>query len=317
MNKATAIVGGLVVVGTVAGIAIAMGGGDTPPKVRPPYTKRVVPPQTPAEIEAVKQVFCTCFRGGATTQAPLVACALKQVYGEVPWPSRPGDDPSLAEVETRFASLAGQLIALPNAAARDAWCGSVGPQPDEPIPTPPPPVEPPQPPTVDPIDRIRDIASPLLSTTPKPGAFFIIEQGAGGIESTIKAALASVGIYNAKYQKVVLPAMQALSAGPRWNRPLYSRKKSTNPNTNEYWASNGRVINPAWLPRNDDARAALLNGRKPRRNINDSGNKTGAGSSYGLVWIPKFDAELAAQDVWSVRPADLDPPAELLDLLGM
>lgn len=320
MSKVAWVVGIVGVVGATAGVAYALSGDDTPNRPRGPYRKQVVPPQTPAEVEAVRQMMCTCYRGGATTESALVACALKQVYADVPFPSAPGDDPSLAEVEKRFGVMARELVELPSAAARDAWCGTEGPDPT-PDPTPDPEVVDPE--VVDPVQpqdpkaRIRELAEGLLSNVSVPGSLFVVAQGHGGLEKAAREAFAAVGIMQPGYQQLVLPLMKAMAAGKRYNRKLYGRAKSTDPNKNEYWAFDGQVINPAWLPRNVDARAALLTGKKPTRNIDNKGNKTGSGSSYGVVWVPKFDVGLAEQGVFDVANADLDPTPELLDLLGM
>lgn len=293
------IVGGVLGTAAIAGVALAMGGDGK----RPPHKGQVVPPQTPEEVAAVKQVICTCYRGGATTEGPLVTCALRQVYEGVPFPSQPGDDPSLAEVEKRFGVWARELLAQPSAAAREAWCGTPGEvDPD----LPPPPVD-------DTKARIRTIAESLIVETPIRNTLFAISQGHAGIETAARQAFEAAGVQSPSYQKLVLPLMKSMSAGKRWNRKLYSRKKD--PNKNEYYATDGRTINPAWLPRNDDARAALLTGRTPVRTINDAGNKTGGGSSYGLVWIPDFDVDLAQQGVFDALA--IDPPAEMLDLLGL
>lgn len=315
-------------IGGVAFFAMS-GGGDEPSKpTRDPFTKPIAAP-TDNELVAVKQVMCACFRGGATTRDELVVCSLRQVYGtDDDWATLletvEGDTAGLAEVTGLFRRLAADLLRQPTDNAVDRWCSGNEPvEPEKPDPEKPEPEKPdpekpdPEKPDVDVPDEWRA----LNSGTPYPGSFYAITQGDNGIEALARETLVGVGIESPSYKNLVLPLSAALSRGPRWNRKLYARtsKPKTPNNASEApWSFDGKIIKPAWLPRNQNANARILQGERVERNIASDGDKIGSGTSLGTVWIPLFDIDVAVNDgVLVIKAADYDPPAEFLDAIGM
>lgn len=307
------IVGGALVGGLIAAVAFA-GDGES----REPWTKPIALPENDDEMLAVKHAICTCFRGGVTDLRGLAVCSLKQVYADVPWEKLTdtveGDHASVAKVRDLFFGLSAELLKIPNAAGVDQWCGNI---------VPPPPPE--KPDIVIPADVVDDdeekkkrrleLWDDLSSDVEVPGSLFRIAPGHKGIqraaENALKAAgadLKAVGSFNA----LTRPYMLAMSQGPKWNRNLYARTSEQG----EWWASDGKVIGPAWLPRNADARAAILLGHFPARTITATGAKLPnvVATNYGVVWLPKVDADLLAEGVLSI--VGIDPPQELLDLLA-
>lgn len=310
---------GLAIVG---GVAVALSGGDANASTtRDPWTKPIDPP-TDDEMGAVKQAFCTCFRGGATDEDTLTVCALKQVYGDEPWADLltavPGDSRELRNVIGKFRDLARELLAMPNEASITNWCGGGGPV----IVDPPRDIDPVVDPVIDPPEdpkaKLRDMWLAMQSETAEAGKFRTVRKGDAGIEAMAREILRSAGIDEPHYQNLVRPMMVALSAGKRWNAKLYGRvaKKKTPNQADETWySSDGQVIKPAWLPRHENANAAVLQGRMPKRNIFNDGDKVGPGSSYGTVYGPRFDVELARdQGVLVLDDDGVDPPAEFLAL---
>lgn len=310
----------LAAVGVVGVLGVALSGGDADASdntTRDPWTKPIDVP-TDEEMSAVKQAFCACFRGGATDEETLTVCALKQVYGDEPWKDLlvavNGDSREVRTVVGTFRKLARELLELPNDAAVTQWCGGTVP---DPIVDPPPP-----PPEDDPKTKVRNWWLEMKSAVAMPGFFREIVQGDGGLEVLAREVYKALEIDSPDYQDLVLPLMISFSRGKRWNRKLYGRtaaKKTANSAGETWYASDGTVIKPAWLPRNEDADAAVLAARAPKRNIYNDGKKMGPGSSYGTVYVPRFNVELARdQGVFVVDDdANYDPPAEFLALLGM
>lgn len=323
MKKRSGLLWGLGAAAAV-GIGFALLGGDAnaSESTREPWTKTIDLPDTPAEIAMVKTTICTCWRAGVTDELDLGFCTLERVYEDVPWrkllPPREGDDPSLYNVAALIAGWVLEFLALPTEAAREAWCSGddgLGPLPEPPGPEPEPEPEPEPSPTLgtglSDVGKRKLVLDGLVSTQAVDGAlwrtFAKDPVGVGGIETIAKTMLKAAGVAKPDYHALVLPLMKAIVNG--WNR-VYARSAKGG----EYWAVAGEVVDPALRPTHKDAVAAILAGHYPERNIDNAGKKIGAGAEYGLLWLPKFDHDLARQGVLEILAPE--PPAELLNLLS-
>lgn len=165
------------------------------------------------------------------------------------------------------------------------------------------------------------VLNPLVSATPRPGRFYqVIANGpnASGNNGVLAQALNSVAPGRGSNAQLRLAYLDHMTRG--WNL-IYSRNVPTGD-----WPAlyNFRGVNlgPAWLPRNDNAVAAIVAGRMPQRTIAANGAASGGGSSYGLLWLPDIDAEELQQAAAlriKDRPDGSDPympPPELLNLLS-
>lgn len=297
------VLGGLAVAG---GAAAFLSGGDASADGGEPWPDGVDDLKPGKETEMAKQVVCTCYRGGAKELKELTLCALRQIWEKPPWKrimenSRDGDHPSLQKRIAKISGWAQQAI------ANDGWCDDSEPPPEE--------EEKPEDETES--EKRKRIFGELISDTPVGGSLWQTKKddgiGSGGLETIAKTVLKAAGIPDpgAYYHKLVLPLMRSLSAGTRWNRPLYAAS------SDKYWASNGQSVGYAMYPRHKNARLAILEGRMPERNISMSGNKSGEGGEFGMLWIPKFDVDTARQyHEFIVDDEGLDPPARLLDMLA-
>jgi hypothetical protein len=301
------VIGGLAVTGLViGGIAFAMSGDDDAPSgPRDPWTDPVVPPQTPEEIAALRQVLCTCFRGGATELDALTVCALKQVYAEVPWPAQAGDHPSLASVTNTVRLTAADLLKQPTAAARDAWCGTTVDPPPPDGPTPDEPTDVPDTPEAR-ADLIRTF------TTGKEGGF---TQPVGGqtLTGLVEKAYA---IPSTPVQRVrAVLRCQVLSV---WNLLMFGVPESGNDYGHAQYNGRWYSLKAVMLPRNEDVIARVLANAKVRRTVGWSdADATGAGFRYGLVWnrhVARSGGVISCDS--DIFAPENNPPADVLAAMG-
>lgn len=166
-----------------------------------------------------------------------------------------------------------------------------------------------------------DVLNPLVSATPRPGRFYkVIKDGpdASGDNGVLAQALNSIAPGRGSNATLRLKYLDHMTRG--WNL-IYSRNIAT-----DYWPApynfRGVNIGPAWLPRNDNAVEAIVEGRMPKRTIAANGAETGGGSSYGLLWLPDIEAD-ELEHAAAIRIKQRDdgsdpymPPPELLSLLS-
>jgi hypothetical protein len=118
--------------------------------------------------------------------------------------------------------------------------------------------------------------------------------------------------------------IRCVTSGPRWNWPLYASTYFTEPDFPAYYGVNGQGLARAFMPWNDDARAAIVQRRMPNRGFTQAGSKIpGVGNKYGLLWLPPVGLAELEQGIvtcgtmeWEDGSSSIDPPPELLALVG-
>lgn len=324
-HKVALAAGGL---GLVA--AVFLFSGDAGASTRPAWTEPLDLPSTDEEWTKVKTSICTCGRGGAQGRELLV-CVLDKVYEGVPWTAildskglQDGDHPSLLAVIEAIGTLVLEYEQLPNEAAREAWCPKpFSPNPavfDPPAPgpvlpgvfDPPAPAGPVFPPPPTPFEVRKKRLNELLSDLPVGGALWLpkYQMYPNNPSDTARAMLSNAGITDPKNSLVA--ALVGKLSCPAWNRK-YAKINAEAPS---YAICNGWYIGPAYLPRNADARASILEGKLPPRTIKDNGSKMSGvnASSFGMLWLPNFDVDSAMEG--SLVITEPEPPADFLAMLS-
>lgn len=290
--------------------------------------KRVVPPQTVAQKRAAKTVMCNCYRGGAQDFDALVRCTLKSVYptAGINWKKANVEaqtngvlHPDTQATVRLVRKWATTLLSLQSEAKRQAWCSkfdgdSTPPGPPEPPPPPPPPD--PGMTEVERKARVRELFAEVRGAT-GPGARSATFWKPGGYQvkpsnmvELIRDVMKTHGIEATPAQRTEYGMMIERS---QWNQALYGR------NAEPQWnlQVNGRTVRAAFRPAHKDADQVIIaQGKRPGRNIRNDGSRNGAGTSYGLLWLPGIDLELLeSTGVMAPLPGTEEPPGELLSLL--
>ncbi len=163
----------------------------------------------------------------------------------------------------------------------------------------------------------------LLSDKPEFGKFYLIKTGDKALGNSgimQKALTAAAPLRGTGSNRLAL--LKLMTTPNTYNADLYGRDKFTN-NWPAYTGNGGINLGAAWLPRHKNAIQAIASGRMPERNISASGNKSGSGSSYALLWIPPIDVQALKDldtvtisgETWADGSSVLNPPPSLLELL--
>ncbi len=167
-----------------------------------------------------------------------------------------------------------------------------------------------------------DIISDLIKPFPLPGYFYQIKNG-DTLEKIVKSALnsARAGMGNG-FQKRLRYIKQCVNVGQKWNLRLYGSTMSSKAFP-EYYLTDGQGMAAAFLPRHQNALAAVLAGKYPARAISASGGKLPGMSQniWGMIWLPPLDEaamemnEPVCAGTWEDGSPTTDPPPALLGLL--
>ena len=191
------------------------------------------------------------------------------------------------------------------------------------IPTPglPTPTPGPEPDPVDILAEIQDLLNEFISDEPRPGFFYQIRKN----DSLSKITRKALNTISSHSNQARLSYIHCLESGPQWNMRLYGTPthSKTFP---KYFLVPGKNtgVRVAFLPRNADAHALMLQGAEPDMTVDKTTAESlgGGNNSYGLLWLPPVDGDsLAAGDPtcapfsWDDLSSTIDPPPQLLDLL--
>lgn len=181
------------------------------------------------------------------------------------------------------------------------------------------------PPEPDDEDNPQDVLDSILSDTPVPGKFYQIKKGdvlANIVRDALNAAMPTSGgdgQTRVRYMKCV--------SASAWNRELYGFPGDFTSGFPNWTSPDNISIRSSFFPRHDNAISAILNRQMPSRgNLSRSGNSYtgGAGSSYGLLWLPAVNKNTlaqhqepqCAQQKWPDGTSAMEPPAVLFRLFG-
>lgn len=171
-----------------------------------------------------------------------------------------------------------------------------------------------------PSSKRERLLEQYVSDDPKPGSFYQI-QPTDSFPEVIRRALDTVGQHTAEMRSEY---MCCVSSGPAWNLRLYGTPSVTKRFPRQYLLPGlGKGLCVAFRKRNDDALAALLEGRLPVMTVDEStGAPKSAGDRYGLLWLPPVDPEAfgrgeisCAKHSWPDGSSAIDPDPELLRML--
>lgn len=165
----------------------------------------------------------------------------------------------------------------------------------------PPPVNPP------------DVVGPWLSPEPMPRSFYQIQQG----DNPTSVARRVFG-FNSGHPRTI-DVRKCITSAP-WNLTLYGTpceptQQDPCRDAVQVEGGEGFIVRKAFLPRHENAVAAMFNGVMPQRTIEEDVQATPVlpGSSYGLLWIPDMTYDAQA-DV--VVCGDTSIPPAVAALLG-
>lgn len=168
--------------------------------------------------------------------------------------------------------------------------------------------------------RREDLLKQYVTDDPTPGAFYQVQRD-DTIHDVAKRALDTIGRHTSRMR---LDYIHSMSSGPRWNMRLYGTGRVSKRFPKDYLVPVlGKGLSVAFLPRNDDALAALLEGFQPAMTVDSgTGEPDGRGNCYGLPWLPPVDRDAfrqgeitCAASAWSDGSSALDPDPELLAML--
>lgn len=223
------------------------------------------------------------------------------------------------------AALALVWLLSPKKAKRQKGCVDVDPTvPTFDGPTPPLPSIPSLPDDID-DDRLAEIDELLrsfVSDTPRPGHLYLVREG-DNLSDVTREALDTVGPHT---DQARLAYIYCLSSSTRWNMRFYGTPSNTLSFPKEYLVPVIRTgVRVAFLPRNEDAMASLLEGHLPRMTVDAQTGAPRGGPearSYGLLWLPPVDPEslavgdpTCAPSSWDDGSSTINPPPQLFDLL--
>ena len=196
-------------------------------------------------------------------------------------------------------------------------------------------VEPPvavEPPPSERLLEIESLLGEFVSDTPRPGFFYQIKRD-DTIASITRTALNTVGPHA---EPARLSYMHCLQSGPNWNMRIYGTPSVTKTFPKEYLVPGINTgVRIAFLPRNVDAHALMLQGIQPKIAVDPKSGAPGTMNRnvsepifptmrrhYGLLWLPPVDEDsLASGDPtcapfsWDDDSSTIDPPPQLLELL--
>ncbi len=161
-----------------------------------------------------------------------------------------------------------------------------------------------------------DVLDDYIREAPGPNSMLAItkKNGAAGLSGVAAAVVKDMGVPNTGANRITVMKALALS---KWNLPYRL------PRAKSYWTveRDGVIFDArgAFYPANVDAVTAIAQGELPRRNLawNTKVVKTGAGSSYGMLYIPDFttfDNKVIAPSADPVGKGML--PTGLMQVLG-
>jgi hypothetical protein len=170
---------------------------------------------------------------------------------------------------------------------------------------------------------IEELLAKFISDTPRPGYFFQVGED-NDLLDLVREALDTVAPHTEAARFLY---MYCLQSGPRWNMRLYGTPSTTLAFPKEYLVPGKNIgVRVAFLRRNEDAHALMLQGRMPVMVVDPvKGSVIIADdypNSYGLLWFPPVDAEslesgepTCAPFSWDDGSSTIDPPPPLLELL--
>jgi hypothetical protein len=259
-------------------------------------------PTTDDDLLMVDQTICDCWEalGRPDDVATIRACAGETLHPDVAWPPIPEDHETVKAVWDLLTSRTQAFVAVSDKAA---WCAGL----------------------IDVIDPL-EVLEEWVSLEPTPGKFYEIGTDPELTSSDTMSRIARKALNGAvagagNNSGNRLDYIHCVTSGPRWNWRLYASSNFTQ-NYPEFYGVNGKGLRMAFMPYNDDARAAIANRRYPTRGITQGGQRIpGVGSSYGLLWLPPVDPQmLDSQGIvtcgsveWSDGSSSIDPPPEILN----
>lgn len=296
-----AIVGGLLILGSIAA-AIAGGGDDTPTPTpdptRPAYTTPIPIPGEGIAWDDVDAAMCLAFASvGAANAQALLDDVLARVWPQVPWPRRPGDHTSV----TRVQMLVGGRV---SAFVNRVESGQLVCQAEPPEGPPPPPPPPAGPPSIDPYVTGHAGGFKYVVAGSNPSLW---SQQAGGF------AAAETSKIRALLECAAGSAFNLLFVGRKWNVDNYGRHS---------FGGKFYDINFGWLKRhmNVPALYAMDGATRLARNVGwDSGNLVNADfQNYFTPWIPQalFVGGIVTCKGVDIFAPERNPPPEVLAKLG-
>ena len=170
------------------------------------------------------------------------------------------------------------------------------------------------------MGEIEDLLREFISDEPRPGFFYQILK-TDTFSKITKKALNSISAHT---DQARLSYMYCLQSGPKWNMRLYGTPSTTKKFPKIYMVPGKNTgVRVAFMPRNADAHALMLQGFKPQMTVNKvTGAPLGGNHSFGLLWLPPVDGDsLASGDpscapfTWDDDSSTIDPPPQLLVLL--
>lgn len=265
---------------------------------RPPYTKRIPVPGNDTPWDTMDEAICTCFEAGETESAALVACSLRRVYPEVPWPPQANDDESITRTwQNTGARVAAFLVAIANG---ENPCEDVIVVPDDPD-APPEPV---------PGDVVYDDVFDK-----GPGSFGRVQPGTN--PTTVARKQYGLGVTEVGRIRAALACVATTGFNLLFvSRPQAGDDDGRGRYTNGKWYD----IGPAWLPVNSNVRdIAIAGNARLHRQISWQGKAiSGNPGRYFTPWYPPMTQAGGSQictysDPWDPRR---NPPASVLTSLG-
>ncbi len=289
MAGALAKILGITGVGAIAYFAF---GGESKAKPRGPYTEVIKVPGNDVPWSTMDDAICFCFEAGETESAALVACALRRVYPDVPWPAQAGDHVSVMRTwQATGARVAAFVTAV---AAGDNPCADV---PEGPTPG-------------------GNVVDDLF--TDKPGGFVRLVHSS---KQTGNPSYTVQYVYGIPQATANVGRALVAIANSGFNLLFYSRRRNLNQYGSALVRGKSYDIGPAWFPWNNSVRRAADTGTKLHRQVGWSGGGAAAGGEnvYGSPFMPPLSTTAqgvlvqTTPDPWD--PAN-NPPAAALEKLG-
>lgn len=168
------------------------------------------------------------------------------------------------------------------------------------------------PPAPEPKTLAEELLEQYVSDDPCPGHFYQIQPH----DTPTGVAAQALGADAA--EENLIDYIHCWASGPNYNMPMFATPSTSKTFPHRLLVPGKRLgVRVAFLPRNDDALGAMLEGRLPRRTVDpDTGAPRGVGRSYGLLWLPPVDEEYScASFEWPDGSSTIDPPPALLEML--
>lgn len=300
----------------VAALAFGAGGEDqqdgTLPDGKPdrPPLDEIPVPSSDEDLALIDAKICEAADdlGPAATAPQIQMRVAEELHPDVAWPAYPEyDHPTAVANWTYFGERAASYVASPDKAA---WCAD----------------------QENGGGTISDVLTEILvpdGGSPVPGKLYEIRKGDTLVDIARDALNAVVpGVANGTgntARQARLDYIYCMTSGPNWNMALYSTQNDTSNTFPAFYTVNGIGLRQAFMPKHDDALAAMLNGKLPTRGVTQSGARiSGVGSRYAMLWLPPVDPNALSQFGrvscahvdWSDGSSSIDPPPELLSRLS-